>query len=126
MNFNDGIVSSKHKSCAALTIQCLVDSGITDWNTAFNQQITNAKKLGLMPDDFKVIRETLHNFGFVMQSTAVEGMRASNALDHLSKVVADATVLLQLSDYGHLGGYMVAARICCGKFAQCNALCDLL
>lgn len=124
MNFNDGIVSSKHKSCAALTIQCLVDSGITDWNTAFNQQITNAKKLGLMPDDFKVIRETLHNFGFVMQSTAVEGMRASNALDHLSKVVADATVLLQLSDYGHLGGYMVAARICCGKFAQCNALCD--
>lgn len=44
MNNNDAIVSITHKSCAALAIQCLADSGITDWQTAFNQQITNAKK----------------------------------------------------------------------------------
>lgn len=52
MDHNDAIVRITHKSCAALAIQCLADSGITDWQTAFNQQITNAKKLGLMPDDF--------------------------------------------------------------------------
>ncbi len=70
----DAVTSLEYKSCAALTIQCLADSGVTDWKTAFKQQIANAKKLGLMPDDFKVIRETLQDFGFVMQSTAVEGV----------------------------------------------------
>lgn len=78
MNHNDAIVSITHKSCAALAIQCLADSGITDWQTAFNQQITNAKNLGLMPDDFKVIRETLQNFGLVLQGTATESKGAKN------------------------------------------------
>lgn len=70
-NVIDAITSLEHKSCAALTVQCLANSGVVDWQTAYDLQITNAKKLGLMPDDFKVIRETLQNLGFAMQSTAV-------------------------------------------------------
>lgn len=53
MTFEDGVTILEHKSCAALTIQCLADSGICSWNTAFDKHISNAKKLGLMPDDFR-------------------------------------------------------------------------
>ena len=124
MNHNDAIVSITHKSCAALAIQCLADSGITDWQTAFNQQITNAKNLGLMPDDFKVIRETLQNFGFVLQGTAIEGMRVSDVLSCLCKLRTAATVFLQVSDYMHLGGNMMAVQINGGKYSYVNAPSD--
>lgn len=124
MNYNDAIVSITHKSCAALAIQCLADSGITDWQTAFNQQISNAKKLGLMPDDFKVIRETLQNFGFVLQGTAIEGMRVSDVLFCLCKLRTAATVFLQVSDYMHLGGNMMAVQINDGKYSYVNTPSD--
>lgn len=121
---DDAIVSITHKSCAALAIQCLADSGITDWQTAFNQQISNAKKLGLMPDDFKVIRETLQNFGFVLQGTAIEGMRVSDVLFCLCKLRTAATVFLQVSDYMHLGGNMMAVQINDGKYSYVNTPSD--
>lgn len=124
MNYNDAIVSITHKSCAALAIQCLADSGITDWQTAFNQQISNAKKLGLMPDDFKVIRETLQNFGFVLQGTAIEGMRVSDVLSCLCKLRTAATVFLQVSDYMHLGGNMMAVQINDSKYSYVNTPSD--
>lgn len=124
MNHNDAIVSITHKSCAALAIQCLADSGITDWQTAFNQQITNAKNLGLMPDDFKVIRETLQNFGLVLQGTAIEGMRVSDVLSCLCKRRTAATVFLQVPDYMHLGGNMMAVQINDGKYSHVNAPSD--
>lgn len=31
----NGIVSLDHKSCASITVQCLVDAGVTDFRTAF-------------------------------------------------------------------------------------------
>lgn len=124
MNHSDAIVSITHKSCAALTIQCLADSGVTDWQTAFNQQITNAKKLGLMPNDFKVIRETLQNFGFVLQGTAIEGMRVSDVLSRLCKLGTAATVFLQVFDYKRIGGGMMAVQINDGKYSCVNAHSD--
>ena len=48
-----------HRSCAAVPVQCLFDAGIADWETAFKHHIDNAKQLGLMPDDFKVIKKTM-------------------------------------------------------------------
>ena len=42
----NGIISLDHKSCASITVQCLVDAGVTDFRTAFNMQINHAKKLG--------------------------------------------------------------------------------
>lgn len=59
----NGIVSFDHKSCASITVQCLVDAGVTDFRTAFNMQINYAKKLGQMPDDIKVMSETLKTLG---------------------------------------------------------------
>lgn len=115
-NNSDAITSLAHKSCAAITVQCLSDSGVTDWQTAFDLQIANAKKLGLMPDDFKVIRETLRNLGFAMQSTAVEGIRVGTVLSKLGYFSVPAVVFLQLSDYQHLGGYMVAVQIVGDKY----------
>lgn len=123
MNNNiDAITSLAHKSCAALNVQCLADSGITDWQTAFNQQIANAKRLGLMPDDFKVIRETLQNFGFAMQSTAVEGIRAGAALSMIGYSSVPSVVFLQLSDYQHLGGYMAAVHMDADKCVPVSSL----
>lgn len=69
-----------------------------------------------MPDDFKVIRETLRNLGFAMQSTAVEGIRVGTVLSKLGYFSVPAVVFLQLSDYQHLGGYMVAVQIVGDKY----------
>lgn len=104
----DGFTSLANKSCAAITLQCLVDAGITDWKTAFDRQIANAKKLGLMPDDFKIIRETQQDFGFAMQSTVLEGIHGKGVINNLGNLGAPAAVFLQMSDYSHFGGNMVA------------------
>lgn len=104
----NGIVSLDHKSCASITVQCLVDAGITDWRTAFNMQINHAKKLGQMPDDIKVMRETLKAFGFVMQSTQVEDIRVQELLNKLGRLGRPAILFIQVIDYKHLGGNMIA------------------
>lgn len=111
MNIEEiGIVNLDHKSCAAITVQCLADSGVTDWQTAFNSQIENSKKMGLMPDDFKVTRETLRTFGFVMQNTQVEDIRVQELLDRLGKLGEPTLVFIQVIDYRHFGGSMIALR----------------
>lgn len=104
----NGIISLDHKSCASITVQCLVDAGVTDWCTAFNTQINHAKKLGQMPDDIKVMRETLKAFGFVMQSTQVENIRVQELLNKLGRLGKPALVFIQVVDYKHLGGNMIA------------------
>ena len=53
---NIGIIEAKYKSCAFLAIQCLKEASIADREDAFKHHIQNAKILGLMPDDFKVIK----------------------------------------------------------------------
>ena len=103
----NAIVSLNHKSCASITVQCLVDAGITDFRTAFNMQINHAKKLGQMPDDIKVMRETLKSFGFIMQSTLVEDIRVQDLLNKLGKLGNPALVFIQVVDYKHFGGNMV-------------------
>ena len=104
----NGIVSLDHKSCASITVQCLVDAGVTDFSTAFNMQINHAKKLEQMPDDFKVMRETLKTFGFVMQSTQVEDIRVQELLNKLGRLDNPALIFIQVVDYKHFGGNMVA------------------
>ena len=104
----DSFPSSQHKTCAALTIQNLADSGITDWQTAYQQHIKNAKKLGRMPDDPAVIRETLQHFGFAMQSAALEACHVSTVFSKLGHFSVPAVVFLQLSDFHYQGGYMAA------------------
>lgn len=121
-NNRETIASAAHKSCAALTLQCLADSGTAAWQTAYERQIANAKKLGLMPEDFKVIRETLADFGFSMQGTAVEGIRASEVLSGLGSFEAPAVACLQISDHRYLGGYMVAVRMEGGRYTPVTAL----
>lgn len=63
-----------------------------------------------MPDDFKIIRETLHNVGFVMQSTALEGIQGKSVINRLGNLGTPAVVFLQVSDCSHLGGNMAALR----------------
>ena len=104
----NGIISLDHKSCASITVQCLVDAGVTDWCTAFNTQINHAKKLGQMPDDIKVMRETLKAFGFVMQSTQVENIRVQELLNKLGRLGKPALLFIQVVDYKHFGGNMIA------------------
>jgi len=104
----NGIVSLDHKSCASITVQCLVDAGVTDFRTAFNMQINHAKKLGQMPDDIKVMRETLKTFGFVMQSTQVEDIRVQELLKKMGRLGKPALLFIQVVDYKHLGGNMIA------------------
>lgn len=112
-----GIVSLAHKACASITMQCLDDAGITDRQTAFDRQISNAKKMGLMPDDQKVIRETLKEFGFFMQSTALENNNLKQVLKLLGNLKEPAVVFAQISDYKHLGGNMFALRFDGSKYS---------
>ena len=108
---NIGIIESKCKSCASLTIQCLEESGIAKREDAFKHHIQNAKTLGLMPDDFKVIKLTLADYGFVMQSTHLENVNFSDVVAALgTSINAPSTVFITLRDYLHVGGYMVSLQ----------------
>lgn len=95
-----------HKSSAALMIQGIADAGIVDWQSVFERHITNAKKAGRMPDEFSVIKETLDDYSFVMQSTLVEGMSLQEGLDKLGQLRYPATVMIQTDCIFHSGGYM--------------------
>ena len=120
MTHRDVINTITFHSCVDVAIQCVAAAGITDWQTAFDKQITNAKKLGLMPADFNVMRETLQSFGFILQGTAIEGKYASEVLSCLCKLVTDATVFLQVPDYMYVGGYLVAVQIRDGQYYLIN------
>lgn len=108
---NIGIIESKYKSCASLTIQCLEESGIAKREDAFKHHIQNAKTLGLMPDDYKVIKATLADYGFVMQSTRLENVYFSDVVSALcTSIDTPSTVFITLRDYLHVGGYMVSLQ----------------
>lgn len=108
---NNGIIELKHKSCASLTIQCLAETGIEKPHEIFERHIGNAKALGLMPDDLKVIRATLSDYGFIMQNSHIENYRFAKVAEMLSgNLNAPATVLISLRCYEHMGGYMLALQ----------------
>lgn len=93
----------KHKSCASLTIQCLAETGIEEHYKAFKHHIENAKALGLMPNDLKVIRATLSDYGFVLQNSRIENYRFAKVAEMLSgNLNAPATVLVSLQCYEHI------------------------
>ena len=79
-----------------------------NFENCYNMQINHAKKLGQRPDDFKVMRETLKTFGFVMQSTQVEDIRVQELLNKLGRLGNPALIFIQVVDYKHFGGNMVA------------------
>lgn len=104
-----GIVESKFKSCASLALQCLKEAGIEEHETAFQHHIKNAKKLGLMPDDLKVVKKTLADYGFILQSTHLEAMAFQDVMHALgSKLYASAAVFVTLKSCRHMGGFMLA------------------
>lgn len=117
-----GISTLAYKSCATITLQCLADSEIASWTTAFNRQIHNAKNLGQMPDDIKVIRATMSDFGFVMQSTQVEGLRVRDVLYKLGSFNTGAHIFIQIVDYKHCGGNMLALRVQENKYRLINTM----
>lgn len=49
----NGIVSLDHKSCASITVQCLVDAGVTDFRTPPRRKQMPLSVIGL------------HMYGFV-------------------------------------------------------------
>ncbi len=108
--WNDEITTLEHRSCAESAADCLSDSGTADWDRAFHALIDSAAALGLMPDDQKVIRETLAKFGFAMQSAALENITVEEALGLLKKPPLPDTVFIQIAVPLHRGGYMLAFR----------------
>lgn len=98
------------KSCASIILQCLSESGISDWENAFKRQIDTAKMLGQMPDDIKVIRETLKSFGFIMQSAQLEVVRVHTLLKKIQNL-SNAVVFIQVVDHKHSGGNMIVLRM---------------
>ena len=109
---NGGIIESAYRSCASLTIQCLKEAGIAEGEDAFKHHIQNAKTLGLLPDDCKVIKATLADYGFVMQSTHLEGISFSTVVSALgASLDTPSTAFIALKDYLHAGGYMVCLRM---------------
>lgn len=109
-----GVAESKHRSCAALALQCLTEVGIAEQQNIFRHHIENAKTLGLMPDDLKVVRATLRDYGFAMQSSHVENIELAKAIAMLSDAfatsVTPAVALVLVRSYKHTGGYMLALR----------------
>lgn len=71
-NDEKGIMYSVHTSCAVVTIRALEDAGFASRQELFNQHIGNAKRFGLMPNDFDTLRKALFDLGFVMQSSRLE------------------------------------------------------
>ena len=97
-------------SSAMLMIQGIADAGIADRQTVFDRHIENAKRSGWMPDDFPVIRKTMDDYGFVMQSTRLDGMPVSEGLDLLGQLGRPATVMIQTDSILHPGGFMHTFR----------------
>lgn len=102
--FNE-VINDNCKSCAYLTVQCLGETKIASHEDTFQHHIENAKDLGLMPDDMKVIKKTLSDYGFLMQSTRVEDIGFRDMVSFLANHL-DAPAIALLS----LGGHMVAMR----------------
>lgn len=94
------VIDGNYKSCAHLTVQCLGETKITSHEDAFQHHIENTKALGLMPDDMKVIKKTLSDYGFLMQSTRVEdiGFRdvVSFSANHLDAPAIALRVITRL------------------------------
>lgn len=120
-NKEKSIVKTEHKSCASLMLQCLNDAGIADRQSGFDHHINNSKSMGLMPDDMRVIRKTMSDYGFVMQGSRLEGI---SGVEHVLSKLRDAdvptTIFIDMDSYYHAGGYMLALRYD-GK--DCHLLC---
>lgn len=115
-NKKTDIVGTEHKSCASLMIQCLNDAGIADRQSAFSHHINNSKNMGLMPDDMRVIRKTMADYGFIMQGARLERVRCvEHMISKLRDVGVPTTVFIDVA-----GGYMLAFRYD-GK--DCHLLC---
>lgn len=108
---NIGIIEAKYKSCASLAIQRFKEVGIAEREDSFKHHIQNAPKLGLMPDDFKVIKVTLDDYGFIMQSSRLENAYFSDVVAALGiSINTPSTVLITIRNYMHMGRYMVSLK----------------
>lgn len=117
-----GIVEAKCTSCASLMIQCLNDASITDRQSGFSHHINNSKIMGLMPDDMRVIKKTMADYGFILQGTRLEGVRGfKHVISMLEKISVPTTVFANMDSYCNSGGYMLALRYDGNK---CHLICS--
>ena len=108
-------------SCASLMIQCLNDAGIVDGQSAFEHHFDNSKGMGLMPDDMKVIRKTMSDYGFIMQGRRLEGGGIEMVFSELGDIGVPTTIFIDMVSCYNKGGYMLAFRYD-GK--ECRLLCS--
>lgn len=99
------------KSCASMAVRRLADCGIAAEKDALRSLFRIAEERGLMPDDGRVIRDLLEDFGFVMQNSRLEkDMGVGEVLKALEVVTDPACLFLMVYDYTHSGGSMLAYR----------------
>lgn len=100
----------------APVLKYIVASGVTDPKTAFEQNVSNAKLLGLMPDDQKVIKKTLADFGFVMQGAAMEGIPLEKALLTVADIGSSAVVFADILTGASTSMLITAFNVDDGKY----------
>lgn len=65
----------------------------------------------MIPDDLKVIKETLADYGFVMQCSRLEDVAFTDVIAALGNSInTPSTVLITLRSYQHMGDYMVSLQ----------------
>lgn len=109
------IVVQSGQNFASMMLMALDEFGIAEWECAFRHHYANAKALGLLPDDGKVVRKTLEDYGFTMQSTHLEHIPVSRAVMYLGNCEAPATVIAAAESYRNLGDFLFGMRIGGGK-----------
>lgn len=76
-------------------IKTVAESGAVDYQMLFDAHIKNATAEGMMPKAFCIVRKTLSDFGFVMQSTKTENISAAEALARIGTFDVPSIILLQ-------------------------------
>lgn len=98
-------IKSKNEYYVSSALDCLAACGVADRQTAYNNLIENTIRLGLMPGDENVLRETLKQYGFVMQKTDMEKMTVRDLFSFLTVSGFPDQLLLQLEYYRYFIRY---------------------
>ncbi|MCD8005493.1 MAG: hypothetical protein LUF29_00750 [Oscillospiraceae bacterium] len=98
-------------------------AGVADRRVVFDKTIENSKLMGLMPQDDKVVRKTLSEFGFTMQSTAVEETPADRFLSTIIDMGAPASVIADIYFPRYRETRTVGLRVHRGEYSRIYGGC---
>lgn len=59
--------------CSATAVNCVAAAGAAKWHEAYKTLFDQAHRFGLLPDDRRCAYAMLQEYGFIMQSGAMEG-----------------------------------------------------